>query len=215
MQIEAVIFDLDGVIVSTDEYHYKAWKSIADEEGIYFDELINNRLRGVSRMASLEIILEKASKEYDMQGKTMLAEKKNAIYLELLKDLTPEHILPGVEEVLKRLVAKGVRIAIGSSSRNARYILKQIGLEKTFDCIADGSDISRSKPFPDVFLKASEKLGISPERCIVVEDAVAGIEAAKAAGMTAVAVGDAVGSADADYRLKSITDLLLVQLLSE
>lgn len=210
MKTEAVIFDLDGVIVSTDGYHYKAWKSIADLEGIYFDEVINNRLRGVSRMESLDIILEQAANNYSTHEKQALADQKNAIYVGLLKDLTPADILADVEHVLSELKNKGIKIAIGSSSKNARFILRQIGLTDLFDAIADGNDISRSKPFPDVFLKAAEKLAVEPAHCIVVEDAIAGIEAAKRAGMAAAAVGDAKQSPQADYRLESLKDLLLL-----
>jgi beta-phosphoglucomutase len=215
MDIKAVIFDLDGVIVSTDNLHYKAWKAVADSEGIYFDERINNRLRGVSRMESLEIILERASKTYGDEEKLLFAEKKNQIYVELLKSLTSANILQNVEITLKQLKNNGIKIAIGSSSKNTKLILRRIGLDNTFDAIADGNEIKRSKPFPDVFLTAAGKLGINPEYCLVVEDAEAGIKAAKAAGMTAVAIGDAVKSSEADYRLDAIDELLHLFLLKK
>lgn len=208
MAIEAVIFDLDGVIVSTDKFHYKAWKALADREGIYFDETINNRLRGVSRMECLNIILERSSKIYSEEQKLHLAGIKNDRYVELLKNLTQDNILQNVELVLEELQKKGIKIAIGSSSKNTKLILKHIGLGNTFEAIADGNDIKRSKPFPDVFLIAAGKLGINPKNCIVVEDAEAGIQAAKSAGMTAVAIGEAVKSSEADYRLNSIDELL-------
>lgn len=210
MNIKAVIFDLDGVIVNTDNLHYRAWKTIADKEGIYFDETINNRLRGVSRMESLEIILERANKKYSNDQKKLLAEEKNKYYVEYLKSLTPDSILPNVEFVLQKLKEKGIKIAIGSSSKNGRFILKQIGMENTFDVIVDGNDITRSKPYPDVFLIAADRLGINPGDCIVVEDAEAGIKAAKSAGMRAVAIGNAVNSDIADYRLAVIDELLSI-----
>ncbi len=208
MDIQAVIFDLDGVIVSTDAMHYRAWKSIADDEGIFFDEEINHRLRGVSRMASLEVILEGATRKYGDSEKQALAETKNARYVELLKTLTPEAVPADVLQVLDALRGRGIKIAIGSSSRNTPLILRQIGLEDAFDAVADGSDIERTKPAPDVFLIAAERLGVPPDGCLVVEDAEAGILAAKAAGMPAAAVGHAVDSPEADYRLAGIGDLL-------
>lgn len=206
--IQAVIFDLDGVIVSTDTLHYQAWKLIADQEGIEFNESINHRLRGVSRMESLDIILEKASKKYSEEEKHQLASLKNDKYVKLLQKLTHHDRLPGVDEVLQGLKDKKIKIAIGSSSKNTPIILKQIGLSNTFDAIADGNDITRSKPFPDVFLKAAEKLHIPHHACLVVEDAVAGIEAAKRAGMIAVALEDARKSELADYRFDDIRQLL-------
>ena len=206
--IKAVIFDLDGVIVSTDELHYLAWKCISDQEHIEFSKTINHRLRGVSRMASLEIILEKAKRAYSNEEKEALAEKKNNYYIKLLSSLTPKDILPNVLEVLGKLKDKGIKIAIGSSSKNAKAILKQIKLTDIFDEVADGNDIIYSKPAPDVFLIAAKKLGLNPKHCAVVEDAVVGIEAAKAAQMTAIAVFDAKKSELADYRFDDIRDIL-------
>jgi beta-phosphoglucomutase len=208
MAIRAVIFDLDGVIVSTDALHYQAWKSIADSEGIYFDEGINNRLRGVSRMESLEIVLERAAREYSEAEKLALAETKNARYVESLRDLSPDDVPEDVTTVLDALRAWGIKIAVGSSSRNAPVILRQIGLQDAFDALADGNDIERTKPAPDVFLVAARRLGVRPDECIVVEDAEAGIRAAKAAGMIAAAIGDAVRSSEADFRLTGIGDVL-------
>ena len=180
---KAVIFDLDGVIVSTDGFHYRAWKAMADNEGIYFDETINNRLRGVSRMESLEIILERATKTYTPEEKEAMATAKNDIYRESLVQLTPEDILPGVMDMLTTLRGMGVKLAIGSSSKNTPVILKQIGLGDYFDAVADGNQIKNSKPDPEVFLLAAKLLGIDPADCVVVEDAYAGIDAAKAGGM--------------------------------
>ena len=144
--IKAVIFDLDGVIVSTDDCHYEAWKKLADEEGIYFDRKINDRLRGVSRMASLEIVLERSEKTYTEEEKAELAERKNGYYKEFIKKLTPNDILPGVMDNLEELKKNGIKIAIGSSSKNTPIILKQIGLDGYFDAVSDGNNISKSKP---------------------------------------------------------------------
>jgi len=192
--IKAVIFDLDGVIVSTDDCHYEAWKKMADEEGIYFDKTINNRLRGVSRMESLEIVLERAEKEYSEEEKVQLAERKNGYYKEFITKLTPNDILPGAMENLEELRKNGIKIAIGSSSKNTPIILKQIGLENYFDAVSDGNNIKNSKPDPEVFLKAADMLGISYGECMIVEDADAGIEAGKRAGMKTLSVHGAKGA---------------------
>ena len=159
---QAVIFDLDGVICHTDRYHYQAWKQMADEEGIYFDETINNRLRGVSRMASLEIILERAARSYSQAEKAAMAERKNNIYRQLLLTMRPADLSEEVSDTLRKLKEAGVRIAIGSSSKNAGTILQQLGLPDAFDAISDGNNITHSKPDPEVFLKAAQMLGMPP-----------------------------------------------------
>ena len=206
MTIKAVIFDLDGVIVSTDDYHYGAWKTMADEEGIYFDREINERLRGVSRMESLEIILERASREYLEEEKLSLAERKNSLYRRLLDELTPEDILPGVMNTLETLKKDNMKIAIGSSSKNTLYILEKIGLRDYFDAIADGTQITKSKPDPEVFLLAAKKLDIHPKECLVVEDADAGVEAALAGNMKVLAVGYASKNKEATLTMKDLQD---------
>lgn len=203
-----VIFDLDGVILSTDKLHYKAWKSLADKENIYFDEEINNSLRGVNRVDSLKEILKRTTKTYTMDEFNQLMEYKNNLYVESLKDLSSKDIFPGVIDVLKKLKEQNILIAIGSSSKNAKTILKQIGLIDEFDFISDGNMIERGKPFPDVFKIVSDSLKIEPEKCLVVEDAVAGLEAAKVAKMDAAGISTASSNALADYSLKKITDLL-------
>ena len=205
---KGMIFDLDGVIVSTDHYHYLAWKTIADQEGIEFNEEINNRLRGVSRMASLEIILEKAPRSYSKEEKETLCEKKNSIYRESLKQLQPSDCSKDVRLTLKTLREAGIRLSIGSASKNTRFILERIGLLGAFDEIVDGTMISHSKPNPEVFLLAAEKLGLSPGECGVVEDAYAGIEAAKAGGFEAYGIGDASHSPLVDHPLHALSDLL-------
>lgn len=198
-KILGVIFDLDGVIVSTDNCHYLAWKRMADEEGIEFDRKVNERLRGVSRMESLAIILEKAAKAYSEEEKQAMATRKNGYYVELIGNLTENDILPGALDTLKMLKAKGVKVAIGSSSRNTPIILRQIGLSGAFDAVADGNAIKNSKPDPEVFLLAAKLLNLAPANCLVVEDADAGIEAALAGGMRALGVGSAAANPTATF----------------
>ena len=212
-EIAAVIFDLDGVIVSTDEFHFQAWKQLADAEGIPFERHDNDRLRGVSRMGSLDIILERAARTYSDAEKIEMAERKNVFYRELLKDLSPADILPGVEAVLNGLRARGVKMAVGSSSRNALSILQAIGLADAFDAVVDGTHIRRSKPDPEVFTLARERLGISPGRCLVVEDAEAGIDAGLAAGMKVLAVGSAASHPGATLRADDLAHITLDEIL--
>lgn len=210
MKYEAVIFDLDGVLCHTDRYHYQAWKALADELGVYFDETINNRLRGVSRMESLEIILENYGGTLTGEEKQELAEKKNRLYRELLKQMSEVDLADEVRDTLRELRARGLRLAVGSSSRNAGFILKQIGLGDFFDAVADGNQIVRSKPDPEVFLKAAGMLGIPAEKCLVVEDARAGVEAAAAGGMDCAAVGDAAEEGLGSFGLKHFSELLQI-----
>lgn len=206
--MKAFIFDLDGVIVSTDELHYQAWKKMADEEGVYFDRHINERLRGVSRMQSLEIILERSKKIYSDKEKAVLSERKNEIYREMLKRLTPGDRLPLVTETLKGLRENGYKLAIGSSSKNASLILEKIGYKKYFDVVSDGNNISNSKPDPEVFLCASRDLGVPPCKCYVVEDAEAGIQAANTGGFVSVGIGSAAEYSGTDIKIKTF-DMLL------
>ena len=208
--IKAVIFDLDGVLVTTDELHYQAWKQMADREGIYFDKVINNRLRGVSRVASCEIILEKADKTYTTDEINEMCTFKNDIYVQLLDSLKETDTLPFVRETLTTLKNAGIKVAIGSSSKNTKKILTKLGIIDWFDAIADGTDITHSKPDPEVFLCAAKKLGLEPADCAVVEDAHAGIEAAKAGGMLACAISDAVTSPIADHKMETLNDLVKI-----
>ena len=212
--IKAVIFDLDGVIVSTDELHFQAWKKLADAEGIPFDREDNERLRGVSRMESLEIILEKSDRDYSDEEKIEMATRKNDMYRESLKTLSPSDILPGVMSLLDELKARGVKVAIGSSSRNAGAILAAIGLADAFDAIVDGTHISRSKPDPEVFAKGGEQLGLTPQKCLVVEDAMSGVDAGLAAGMPVLAVGGAVEHPDATLRAPDLAGMTAEEMLS-
>lgn len=210
VRMKTFIFDLDGVIVFTDKLHYQAWKKMADRIGVYFDEKINNRLRGVSRMASLDIILERSEKQYSAAEKESLAEEKNAYYRDLLKTMTPQDVDPAVRRALTQLRERGHRLAIGSSSKNTRFILMQTELLDAFDAISDGTNITKSKPDPEVFLKAAAFAGDVPENCIVVEDALAGIDAAKAAGMLAAGIGEAEHYELTDYPLKAFEDILKI-----
>lgn len=207
--MKAFIFDLDGVLVFTDKFHYAAWKELADGLSVYFDKDINNRLRGVSRADSLEIILERYTGEaLSKQKKTELMEQKNNSYRKLLAQMTPEDVSSEVRETLAKLREKGYKFALGSSSKNARFILERVALTDAFDAISDGNNITHSKPDPEVFEKAAEFLGISPQECYVVEDARAGIDAAKAAGMTAVGIGEAAGYERADVKIGCFSELL-------
>lgn len=207
--MKAVIFDLDGVLVSTDELHYQAWKTLADKIGVYFDREINHRLRGVGRMDCLEIILERyEGTPFSQEEKNVLAEEKNNMYRKLLKTMSPEDVTEDVRKTLKTLRERGYKLGLGSASKNAEFILKQTGLWESLDKIADGNDITKSKPDPEVFLKAAEFLGETPNDCIVVEDAEAGIKAGIRAGMKTAAIGEAINSNLSDYKLERLSDLL-------
>ena len=207
MKFDAVIFDLDGVICFTDEYHYLAWKRIADDLKIPFDREINNRLRGVSRMESLDIILERYEGKISDAEKEEIASQKNEIYKTFLHKMSEKDLDQVVRKTLENLRKKGLLLAIGSSSKNAGFILRQIGLEDFFDAVSDGNNISRSKPDPEVFLKAAEFLHVDPANCLVVEDAVSGAEAGHRAGMKVAAVGEASQKGAGDYNMKSISEL--------
>lgn len=206
--IKGVIFDLDGVIVFTDKYHYLAWKAIADEENIYFDEEINHQLRGVSRMESLEIILRKANKTYSGEEKELLANKKNELYKKYLENLTPNDVSDDVLSTLKQLKEKCVKLAIGSSSKNTKLILNKIGIFEIFDAIVDGNNISNSKPHPEVFLKAAECINLDVKECLVIEDAFSGIDAAYAGGFKSCGIGQASTYEKATYKIKSVKDII-------
>ena len=209
MKYQAIIFDLDGVIVSTDLYHFQAWKQMADSIGVYFDKQINNRLRGVSRMESLEIILERYDRTLTQDEKLQLAEKKNAIYRKQLLNMTEADISCEVLVTLEKLRSTKLKLAIGSSSKNARLILARVGLNDFFDAISDGNNIANSKPDPEVFVTAAKMLGIDYDKCAVVEDAKAGIIAAKRAGMIAIGIHDATTAPECDIILASFSDLLI------
>lgn len=205
--IKCIVFDLDGVICSTDEFHFLAWKKIADQESIYFDRTINNRLRGVSRMDSLNIILERTSRVYSKVEKEALAEQKNRYYRESLEQLTPAFISPNVRSTLLALKAMGVIMAIGSASKNAPLIVDKTDIRQYFKVVVDGSMISHGKPDPEVFLLAKKLLG-HKEKAIVVEDSFAGIEAALRGDFIPVAIGEARNSPLAKEKISSLEELI-------
>ena len=208
MKFKAVIFDLDGVLCYTDKFHYRAWKKLADEEKIYFDEEINKRLRGVSRMDSLEIILEQADRQYNKTEKEALATRKNEYYVKFLQSITTDALASGAVETIIALKAKGLKLAIGSSSKNTKLILEKLNLMEYFDAISDGVGIKNSKPDPEVFLKASEMLKEAPKDCLVVEDAMAGIEAAVRGGFRSAAIGDARNHFECSFEINELEELL-------
>lgn len=208
MRKSAVIFDLDGVICSTDVYHYQAWKAIADRLHIQFDEEMNHKLRGVSRKESFEIILRENNCELSEEEKEKYLEEKNECYKKLLSSMTTKDLSLEVKHTLDTLRKRGLLLAIGSSSKNARFILERLGIGDYFDAISDGNNITHSKPDPEVFIKAAGYLKVDNSSCLVVEDAKAGIEAAIAGGFTSAAISDAVLCNQADYNLETFSDLL-------
>lgn len=208
MECKAVIFDLDGVICSTDRFHYAAWKETADSIGVPFDETINNRLRGVSRMESLEIILEQYSGTLTPEEKVKLTEEKNERYKQLLKQMSAKDLSKEVKSTLDTLRDRGKKLAIGSSSKNAGFILERLGLDGFFDAVSDGTNITKSKPDPEVFLKAAEYLSLQPRDCLVVEDAKAGILAARDGGFASAGIGEAAESEYVTWPLRTFSDLL-------
>lgn len=208
MNYKTLIFDLDGVICHTDDYHYKAWKLIADKLNIYFDREINNRLRGVSRMESFDIILEKYEGDLSEDEKLSYVTEKNEIYKELLQNMTEDDLSGEVKNTLGALRERGYTLTIGSSSKNARFILGKLGIVNMFDAISDGNNITNSKPDPEVFIKACEMVSEKAERCLVVEDAEAGIIAGNRAAMDTVAIGDAIKCRLSTYNISGFSELL-------
>lgn len=208
---KAIIFDLDGVICFTDHYHFLAWKKLADKYNISFTEEDNNLLRGVSRAESLEIILRKhTGAPFTDEEKLAMLEEKNNTYREYLKQMSPDDLSEEVCFTLLKLISEGYRIAIGSSSKNTKFILSKLGILKLFDAISDGTNITKSKPDPEVFLKAAEYLNINPEECLVIEDAKAGIDAAKAGGFDSCGLLDAKEYENTTYGIESFRNILEV-----
>ena len=206
--IKAIIFDLDGVLVSTDELHYRAWKALAGRLGVPFDRAKNDRCRGISRMASLDIVLEDAPTAYTPAEREAFAAEKNETYRAMLASLTPADTLEGVLPTLAELRRRGYRLALASVSKNAPLILERTGLDRYLDAVADGNCITRSKPDPEVFLKAAEKLGMACESCAAMDDALAGIEAGRAAGMLTIGFGDSAKNKAGDLNLERFDELL-------
>ncbi len=209
MSKKAFIFDLDGVIVDTAKYHYLAWRELANQLGFDFTEAQNERLKGVSRVRSLEILLDIGKVHLEEDQKSTYLKEKNEHYLQYIAKMDHTEILPGIDSLLHYLKLNKIPFSLGSASKNARLILETLDLIDLFDAIVDGNDVSTAKPDPEVFLIAAEKLGVAPEDCIVVEDAQAGIEAANKAGMTSIGIGDATILHEADFMLDNTNGLTI------
>lgn len=206
--IQAILFDLDGVLVDTDTLHCQAWKELACRLGLPFTREQSNRCRGISRMDSLEILLEGSPRVYSQEEKESFAREKNTRYRQLLEELTPDHAAPGANALLPELRRRGYRLALASGSKNAGLILERTGLGQWLDAVADGNLITRSKPDPEVFLTAAGLLGVPPQQCAAVDDALAGIQAARRAGMVTVGFGDAAVHRAGDCNVTALEELL-------
>ncbi len=197
--IRGLIFDLDGVLTDTAEFHYRAWQRLADEEGLPFDRQANENLRGVSRRESLRLILgERVYPEAQIQA---MMERKNSYYLQAIETITPQDLLPGARELLQEIRAAGLKSAVGSASKNAGEVIDRLGLRPLLDAVSDGYSVEHPKPAPDLFLHAAAQLGLPPAACAVVEDAAAGVEAARAGGFHSIGLGppERVGEAEAVF----------------
>jgi len=212
------IFDLDGVLVDTAIFHYMAWRKIADDLKIPFDFRDNERLKGVSRMESMSIILSLAENNtpsarlFDEREKEELSDRKNKIYVEMIQACSNLDLLPGAMDTLCRLRQKGIKIALGSSSKNAPLIIERLGIKDFFDAVIDGRHVINTKPNPEVFLLAAKKLGVAPENCVVFEDSAAGIQAARRAGMYSVGIGLSENLLDADLIFPRMFPLQILEL---
>jgi beta-phosphoglucomutase len=206
---KAVIFDLDGVITDTAHYHYLAWKRLAESEGLHFDEAFNEHLKGVDRMGSLELILAQGSRSYSQEEKLALADAKNRHYVALIATMTPADVLPGVLHALEEVRAAGLGIGLASVSKNAFTVLDKLGIRDRFDEVVDAALIANSKPHPEIFLSAARQLGVAPQDCLGVEDAVAGVASIKDAGMVAVGVGSPEVLTRADVVIPSMAQFRL------
>lgn len=207
MKKKGFIFDLDGVIVDTAKYHYRAWKTIANQLGIEFTEEDNEKLKGVSRKRSLDILLSLGNVNATEQEKQNWMDSKNEEYLKYIRGMNADEVLPDVPKVLDFLITKKQPIALGSASKNAREILSKINLISKFDVLVDGNEVAKAKPDPEVFMKGALQMGMAPEDCVVFEDAAAGIEAAKSAGMIAIAIGEKENLPNADYYFNDFTEI--------
>ena len=214
MHIKACIFDLDGVIVDTAKYHFIAWKELANQLGFDFSEKDNEQLKGVSRMASLDILLEIGNKQFSKAEKLRLAESKNTRYVEYISKMGPDEILPGVLTFLKLIRAKDIKTVIGSASKNAPTIINRLQLNEYFDAIIDGNSVEKAKPNPEVFLKGALALNVLPSECMVFEDAEAGVEAALNGGMKCVGIGDESILGKANLVIKGFQNFSVQDLMS-
>lgn len=212
MAIQAVIFDLDGVITDTAHLHFLAWKALGDSLGVEITLELNEGLKGLGRQETLTLILKEAGlyDQYTETERQALADRKNRTYVASLESLGPQDLLPGIGDCLKDLKKRGIKIGLASSSQNAGLIIKKLGLEPYFEAMVDPRSLSKGKPDPEIYLKAAAALGLSPAKCAGVEDARAGIEAIRAAGMTAIALGQSLEQVPADYHLSSTRDLAKV-----
>jgi beta-phosphoglucomutase len=211
-KVKGFIFDLDGVLTDTAEYHYRGWKRLAEEENLSFTRADNEYLRGISRRESLMLILK--NQVYPEEKIQEMMERKNGYYLDFIKEISPRDLLPGANELLEETRAAGLKNALGSASKNAGEVLDRLGIRSLFDAISDGHSVKRQKPAPDLFLHAAQQLNLSPTKCVVVEDAAAGIEAAKAGGFRSVGLGprERVGEAEAVF--PSLSGVRLADLLN-
>jgi len=214
MWTKACIFDLDGVVVDTAKYHFLAWKRLTDDLGIAFTEKDNERLKGVSRMASLEIILEIGGKNFPSHEKAKMAALKNKWYIEYISRMTPGEILPGTLEFIGELKRHNIKIALGSASRNTPMILERVGINSLFDAVADGNSVHKAKPDPEVFLKAAAMLGVAAKRCIVFEDAIAGVQASLNAGMICIGIGQEKVLTNANMVVKGLFEMNIGKLIA-
>jgi beta-phosphoglucomutase len=214
MLTAACIFDLDGVIVDTARYHFLAWKRLTDQLGIHFTEEDNERLKGVSRMASLDIILEIGKKELDEKQKLDYATLKNSWYVDYITRMTPDEILPGCLDFITELRNAGIKVAVGSASKNTPTILERVGILNLFDAVADGNNVKKAKPDPEVFLKAAEMSGVRSNQCVVFEDAAAGVQAALNAGMMCIGIGSSKILGNAHFVINGLNEMNLVKLRS-
>lgn len=210
--VKACIFDLDGVIVDTAVYHFKAWKRLANHLGFDFTEAENEKLKGVSRVRSLQLILEWGGVEKTTDEQSQLADLKNSWYVEMIQGMQPDEILPGAKEFLLTVRNAGLKTALGSASKNSRTILEKVGLIDLFDSIIDGNTVTASKPDPEVFLKGAQSLGFNPADCVVFEDAIAGVEAALAGGMKVVGIGDSANLKGANLVVAGLHEMNLDKL---
>ena len=212
-EIKGFIFDLDGVITDTAEYHYLGWKKLAEEEGLAFDREFNEKFRGVSRMECLDLLLEANDRKVTPEERKELAERKNNYYREYLKSISEDNLLEGIEEILQRVKTDGYKMAIASASKNTKIVVNKLDIKDMFDTISDGYSVKNSKPAPDLFLHTAEKMDLKPAECVVFEDAEAGIDAALAANMTAVGIGPDSRVGHAHYRFDSVKDIDLDEII--
>ncbi len=214
--VELFIFDMDGVITESSEQHYLAWKNLAEEIGVAIDRSFNERLKGISRLASLDRILEHGGLEgkFTRDEKKQLANRKNQVYVEMISQFREENLFEGVVELFKRLKCRGIKIAIGSASKNAPMLVKLLGIEPYIDYIVNPEEVGNGKPAPDIFLKAAEIMGVDPCRCVGIEDAEAGVKAIKAAGMFAVGIGNSQVMKEADIIFAETKDINIDEVLS-